>query len=201
MNGYLFISFFFTPFFFCFFHGKSTGRCGVCFTSLGGTGFTIRNTIRLDTIKNWRTEMERKEVGGEGVVGARKAIRRLWINYREKMCTQKKRGEGGAEKVISFRYLHSNLISFWTGAQLNLYHIFLAIHFASCFLGGLSVSVFNFNDPSFRGTFFWLKKNSLGLLSPFFGLKQTNIPPILVFPIFLTSTPKNQSFFFVFSCA
>ena len=42
---------------------------------------------------------------------------------------------------------------------------------------------------------FWLKKNSLGLLFPFFGLKQTDIPPILVFPIFLTSTPKNQSFF------
>lgn len=62
---YLF-PFFFTPFFFCFFHGKSTGRCGVCFTSLGGTGFTIRNTIRLDTIKNWRTEMERKEVGEKG---------------------------------------------------------------------------------------------------------------------------------------
>lgn len=62
---YLF-PFFFTPFFFSFFHGKSTGRCGECFTSLGGTGFTIRNTIRLDTIKNWRTEMERKEVGEKG---------------------------------------------------------------------------------------------------------------------------------------
>ena len=89
----------------------------MCFTSLGGTGFTIRNTIRLDTIKNWRTEMERKEVGGEGVVGARKAIRRLWINYREKMCTQKKKGREGPKK--SSRSAIFIQISFHSGGELS----------------------------------------------------------------------------------